>query len=437
MNRRKRVVIVSPYFPPSNLAGAHRARLLSANLSTHSWDPVVVCVHERHHGQTLDEQLCKLVPESVRVLKTGAIPAAATQLFGVRDIGIRAYWHLEKTVSALLSNGDVDLLYITASPYYNALSGPQLKKTFGVPFVMDFQDPWVSQWGTTRPPISKGGISHRLATWLEPRVMRHADHVTSVSDVANDQMRARYPAMPADAFSAMPIGGDAADFEFLRKHPIATEELKLREGEFHFSYTGTIWPRGVPALRALLVALDLMKRHHRDLYRRVRLNFIGTSGQPDERSSFGVMKQAVEIGVSDRITEIPQRVSYLQALNTLSNSDAVLVIGSDEPHYSASKLYTSLHAGHPFLAVLHEQNNACDMLRRSGGGKLITFTKDDDECGIATQVLQAMLMIVRDPNELQQLVPRELAPHSAEFVVRRYADLFDRVVANGCQPPWW
>jgi hypothetical protein len=104
-------------------------------------------VHERHHEQIPDPQLAKLLPDSVSVVKTGAIPATLTRLAGVGDIGVRAYWHLKRAISALLENGSVDLLFITTSPYYNALAGPRLKKKFKVPLVVDFQDPWVSQWG--------------------------------------------------------------------------------------------------------------------------------------------------------------------------------------------------------------------------------------------------------------------------------------------------
>lgn len=437
MTRKKRVAIVSPYFPPSNLAGVHRARLLSTHLPSYSWEPVVVCVHERHHEQTPDPQLSRLVPDSVRVLKTGAIPSAATRLIGVGDIGIRAYWHLERTVSNLLAEGEVDLLFITTSPYYNALSGLRLKKKFEIPLVIDFQDPWISQWGATLPAFSKGGISHRLATWLEPRVIRYADHVTSVSQGANDEIRARYPALPADALSAMPIGGEVGDYEFLKNHPVATDELKVQNGEFHFSYAGTILPRGYPALRAMLMGLARMRDSYPDLYRKLRLNFIGTSAQSDDMRNFRVMPCAAEIGVSERITEIPQRLSYLKALKILANANAVLVIGSDEPHYTASKLHPSLLAGHPLLAIFHENSSACDMIRRVGGGELVTFTERDEPSGIAQRVLDAMLRIVRDPHSLPRFNPQELMPLSAEFMTQQYAELFDRLVANGCRQPWW
>ena len=437
MTQKKRVVIVSPYFPPSNLAGVHRARLLSMHLQTYSWEPVVVCVHEGYHEQTPDPQLSRLVPDSVRVLKTRAIPSAVTRLAGVGDIGIRAFWHLERTVSALLACGDVDILFITMSPYYNALSGPRLKKKYAVPLVIDFQDPWVSRWGAALPAFSKGGISHRLANWLEPQVVRCADHVTSVSVGTNDEIRARYPALPADALSAMPIGGEVSDYEFLKSHPLCTDEFNARDGEFHFSYAGTILPRGSQALRALLMGLARIRDGYPDLYEKLRLNFIGTSAQSDDTQNFRVMPHAIEIGVSDRITEIPQRLDYLKALSIVANANAVLVVGSDEPHYTASKLHPGLLAGPPLLGIFHENSSACEMIRRVGGGELVTFTERDKSPELARRVLDAMLRIIRDPDKLPRVNSQELTPLSAKFMAQQYAELFDRLVANGCRQPWW
>jgi len=437
MTGNRRVVIVSPYFPPSNLAGVHRARLLSMHLPSNAWETTVVCVHERHHEQSPDHQLSQLVPGNVQILKTGAISSIATRPFGVGDIGIRAYWHIEKAISDLLASGGVDLLFITASPYYNLLSGPKLKKRFKVPLVIDFQDPWVSRWGATRPMLSKEGISHRLARWLEPHVVRHADHVTSVSEIANDEIRARYPAMPASAFSAMPIGGEASDYEFLRKHPVAVDELSLREGEFQFSYVGTMLPRGLPALHALLAGLSLIKVEHPELYRSIRLNFVGTSAQPDDTTTLSVMSHAAEIGVSDRVTEVPQRLSYLKALSILTNSSAVLVIGSDEPHYSASKLHPALLSGRPFLAIFHERSSACDMVRRADGGELVTIVERDDPSKVARKAQRAILSILRESRPLSGSKPKELGPLSAAHIAGQYAELFNSVATVGCRSPWW
>ena len=56
------------------------------------------------------------------------------------------------TACALMTHERFDALFITIYPTYPALLGPLLKRRFGVPFVLDVQDPWVGSWGSTVGP---------------------------------------------------------------------------------------------------------------------------------------------------------------------------------------------------------------------------------------------------------------------------------------------
>ena len=69
-------------------------------------------MHERHYEEAPDYRLAGMVPETVQVLKTGAIPLAVTRPLGVGDIGVRAYWHLQRAISKLLAAGGADLVFI-------------------------------------------------------------------------------------------------------------------------------------------------------------------------------------------------------------------------------------------------------------------------------------------------------------------------------------
>ena len=47
-SRSKQVALVSAHFPPSHLAGVHRARLWAQYLPEFGWTPIVVTTQERH-----------------------------------------------------------------------------------------------------------------------------------------------------------------------------------------------------------------------------------------------------------------------------------------------------------------------------------------------------------------------------------------------------
>ncbi|HWU25985.1 MAG TPA: hypothetical protein VN154_06235, partial [Rhizomicrobium sp.] len=113
----KSVVIVSPYFPPSTLAGVHRARHLAKHLPASGWRPIVLCVDESNHTERLDPALAALVPDEVEIEKVGAIPAKLTRLAGVGDISLRAWSYLKAGLKRLLDTGCVDVALITGSPF--------------------------------------------------------------------------------------------------------------------------------------------------------------------------------------------------------------------------------------------------------------------------------------------------------------------------------
>src|SRR5690242_15138567 len=65
------VVILSPHFPPSAVAGVHRARHLAKYLPDAGWTPIVLCVDPIQYEEMIDPALAALVPEQIEVLKVG------------------------------------------------------------------------------------------------------------------------------------------------------------------------------------------------------------------------------------------------------------------------------------------------------------------------------------------------------------------------------
>ena len=73
----RRCLIVSPHFPPSTVAGVHRARHLAKHLPAHGWEPVVIAVDPAQHVEAQDPELRGLVPAGLRIIETGALDRAA------------------------------------------------------------------------------------------------------------------------------------------------------------------------------------------------------------------------------------------------------------------------------------------------------------------------------------------------------------------------
>lgn len=445
MTLRRRVLIVSPHFPPDSSAASHRVRLLAPHLEAFGWEPTIVTVQPADYEARLDSALLATVPESLDVVRVSAWSSGWTRRVGFGDLGIRAFPALLRKCRELLRQRHYDCLFVTIFPAYPALLGPMLKRQPGPPFVLDYQDPWVGAWGLTAGPALGGGpdLKSRLSRWvatkLEPIAVRAADAITAVSEATYRDVHARNPAASSRPCAEIPLGGEPSDFDRLRESPRANAFFDAGDGSFHLSYVGTLLPKGFETARAFLAAVAALKERDPETYRRLRVHFVGTSNQSVGEPIPRVLPDALRLGVDDSVDEIPARIDYLDALTVLTESNAILLMGSSEPHYTASKLYPALLARRPLIALYHEQSSVVSILRRAAPtpwGRLVTY---DDERPAASRVetiyaeLQALATAPSaDPALLDLEVVQEF---SARSMAGRLAAIFDLASsgANGAR----
>lgn len=428
----RRVLLVSPHFPPSTLAGVHRSRHLAKHLPAHGWQPRVVTVDPRFHAEPLDHDLARLVPGSVAVRRVGAIPARLARPFGVGDVSLRGFLHLRAAIADEIRRAPPQVALLTGGPFYALLLAGLIRERHGVPVVLDFQDPWVSDAGASASRWSKRGLAHRLALRLEPHAVGHASAITSVSDTQNMQMVARYPFLKPVPTAAIPIGIDPDDFAELRAMPPRNATHPFEPGKVNLSYVGTALPRAEAALATLMRAAQRLEARAPALARRLRLNFVGTSNQPGETSPEGrVTAIARAAGVAHLVAETPRRVPYLEALSLLARSDGLLLIGSDEPHYTASKIHPALMSGRPFLSLFHAASSSHRILSEAGGGLAFAFADTAELPALEEPLAEGLRRLAAEPASLGSADPGVCRRYTADAVAEAYADLFDRIAEGG------
>src|SRR5262249_37534234 len=156
------------------------------------------------------------------------------------------------------------------------------------------------------PFLSRAGLSHWLATVLEPRALRGSDFVVSVSDTQNKEMASRYPWFDGSRMAGIPIGGDPDDFAVLRASPAADGLVPFEPHFNNLSHTGTFLPRAGPLVRTLFRALARLRAASPDLAARVRLNFIRTTNRPTDDKTYRVRPLPQAEGVVDAVRESPR-----------------------------------------------------------------------------------------------------------------------------------
>ncbi len=366
------VALVAAHFPPSNLAGVHRARLLAQHLEEFGWRPIIVTTHWRHYEEALDWDLASMVAPDLEIIRTPALPTRPIRVVG--DIGVRAFaWHL-RAISHLFKSKRIDFLHVTVPSFFSALLGSALYKRRPIPFGIDYIDPWIHYWTEEQLRSRKARISARLADRLEPIAVRHASLITGVAPGYYTGVLSRHPELEQRcATAAMPYGNSQLDFEAaiaLDKKPYLFDP---HDGCFHMLYAGALLPKAWSVLEVLLEGLAVMRKERPDIYGRIRLHFVGTGKAPTATDGHNVLPLARRIGVADVITEHPHRMAYADVLTHLRHCTAPFILGSTEAHYTPSKVFQAVQSRRRVFALLHEASAAVQVLEQSGAGMVITL----------------------------------------------------------------
>jgi hypothetical protein len=204
--------------------------------------------------------------------------------------------------------------------------------------------------------------------------------------------------------------------------------MTLDRQQINISYVGTCMPRTEPLMEVVFRAVAQLRVSRPELASRLRFNFVGRSNQPNEFRILRMTPLARAAGVADMINEVPQRIPYLDALAVLTQSDGILMIGSDEPHYSASKIYPGLMSGRPFLSVFHGSSSAHGILSSAGGGVALSFSTHQELLALEKQICEGLYRLTAEPGTLGKANPAAYMPDEAREIAHRYANIFDRLV---------
>jgi hypothetical protein len=373
----RKVLILAAYFVPSNVAAVHRTRLWMRHLQEFGWEPVVLATHEKHYEEANDFELLKLVPSGVKIYRTGALPITKPRLVG--DVGARSLLHQLWAARKIIRDEKIDFFHITIPVFYSALLGRIVRKLTGVPYGIDYIDPWVCDDPNAKHRFSRAWFSTKLAKILEPIALKRVSAITGITDGYYRGVLERNPKLETQAaIGWMPYGAESIDFEVADGLPLQ-DPLWQRDDSFHGFYAGALLPHAVEALKNFLKFLQSRFERTPELRGRFRLHFVGTGFDPKDPNSFQVLTIAREFGLGDIITEHPHRMGYLRVLKHLKYCSGVFVLGSSEPHYSPSKTFQAVQSGRPVLALLHQASTAVNYLRTYEGTSVATI---DDAGGV-------------------------------------------------------
>nr|CBL87543.1 glycosyl transferase protein, family 1 [uncultured Flavobacteriia bacterium] len=176
---KKKVLIITYYWPPSGGAGVQRWLKFIKYLPNYNWNPTVFTVRNGEYP-VLDEVLLKDVPEHINVIKgpiwepysfykkiTGrkkydrinssflSQKRKKMVLFEKLSIWIRGNFFIPdarrfwikpsiRILSKILEQNTFDAIISTGPPHSTHLIASTLAKRFSIPWLADFRDPWTN-----------------------------------------------------------------------------------------------------------------------------------------------------------------------------------------------------------------------------------------------------------------------------------------------------
>lgn len=366
------MLIIYPNWLPSNAVGVQRIRLIVNYLEEFGWQPIILAVHPVYYEEETAKELMQLVKPGIKVFYVKAKHANKKwRLAG--DISLRAFWPLKNKALQIIKEEKPDFIWSPIPPFYTALITRLVHNKTGVPYGVDYIDPWVHHFPGANKIFSRAWFSKKLAAILEPIAIKKATVITGVSADYYLPVFERNTTLKKIALAAaMPYGFDMNDYNLVSEKPLAwkkNNEIKP------IIYAGAFLPKAHYFIDVLFAAVAAVRNQQGTNFS-YHFYFFGTGSSSVQDVAFYAKKN----GIEDLVTEKKERISYIDVLHHLKNAHAVLAIGSTEKHYTASKIFQAILSGKPVFAVFHEESTAVVTLQKSSAaGYTVLYNEQQNE----------------------------------------------------------
>jgi hypothetical protein len=435
---KRKVLIVSPHFAPINAPDMQRIRLALPYLRARGWEPVVVAVApDLVEGGVIEPSLELTYPSDIRIIRVRGISPKVSRLIGVGSLWLRCGSALRAAAEKMLKSEKFDLVFLSTTQFDAFTLGPIWKAKFGVPFVLDYQDPWLNDYYSrtgTKPPGGriKFGFSQWSAGRREPRVLREASGVVAVSDSYGPDLARHYPWFDAAGVTVLPFGASNEDFVAARLHKPDKSLIPFGDGFRHLVYTGRCGPDMTTSLSILFRAFKIYLGAKPSEAERIRFHFIGTDYAPKPFGREWVMPVAIEEGVEKFVAEHCYRVPYFDALYYLLGADALLAVGSNDPTYSASKIFPYILAERPMLLIFNHLSPVIAIADRVNCGARFAFRDSADIDRLSKQIAEEWFLN-GNMEKVVEISRSAFLPYTADAMTGMLAACFDKAVERHSQ----
>jgi glycosyltransferase involved in cell wall biosynthesis len=386
----RKVLIITYYWPPSGGAGVQRWLKFSKYLREYGWEPVIY-TPENPEAPAIDHSLEKDIPEGITVIrlpifepysaykrfvgmkpgekvnagflqekeKPGRAEGFAVWLRGNFFIpDARRFWinPSVKYLKKYLKENPVDAIISTGPPHSMHLIALQLNKTFNIPWLADFRDPWTGI--DFYHQLKLTSVADKLHHKLEKKVLSSATEVTVISrDMMNE-----FNGIVERNYKLVTNGYDAEDIS-----PLPQNQL---DEDFTISHIGSINPARNP-VKLWKVLAEMVKQ--KPLFAKaLKIKLVG-------KVDIGVLKSIEESGLAPHLTRI-EYMPHRDVMCEIQKSQVLLLLINNTPNAKGiltGKIFEYLGSGRPILSIGPEDGDASEILRNADAGQTADYHNEE------------------------------------------------------------
>ncbi|WP_375558794.1 hypothetical protein ACE193_13710 [Bernardetia sp. OM2101] len=432
----KNLLIISPNFPPNNAADMHRVRQGVNYWRNFGWNPIVVGVKPHLTEYPKEEVLLKTIPQDIETHHVNAFDAKYTRKIGLGDLGLRSLYFYRKKVNQIIKQkqkegNPIELIYFSTTMFPVCVLGAYWKKKFDIPYIIDMQDPWHSEYYESRPKHErppKYWFSYRLHKFLEPIAMKKVNGIVSVSEGYCKTLQERYPAtITSQNCITLPFGAFDKDFDVAKKIKFENTFFDKKDEFINLVYIGRGGHDMKTAANVLFRAIKKGIDENSALFQKLRLFFIGTD-YASKNPSATIFPIAKENGIENLVEEFPARIPYFETLRLLSEANGLLMFGSIDKNYTASKLYPYILSEKSICAIFYEKSSAVTILQKTNAGIVIPFVEEHYTQEVIEEAYQLFTNYLENLEEKPKTDWEAFEPYTAREMTRKQAEFFDKVI---------
>jgi len=373
----------------------HRVRAMLPFFYDYNIEVEILSIDPKYTEAPHDKFIIKSIPKNIKIYRIKAFNQKITRKVGLGNLGIRAFFQMKKAGNTVIRDFNPDIIFFSTTVFTILPLGRIWKKKFNIPFIIDLQDPWRNDYYLTLPKKQrpkKFWFAHRLNTILERYTIPYVSGLVSVNTTYIKVLKKRYREIENIETLVLPLGATKNDF-FLVNNLDVSSSIKYDSTYINAIYTGVVPDNMKFSIEAIILAV---KKYNETSEKKIRLYFIGTNYAPKAKQKLQVMPIAEKHSFCDFVFEFPNRVPYFEAIKTMQISDLLLLPGTFDNSYTASKLYPYILTKKNVLAVFNEKSELKSIINEISNIPYISFNKNTDIENLSDLIFEKLIYLLTD-----------------------------------------